>query len=450
MDAFTSMPPVKSRPSFDNLKRGFLFFQRHLVYNEGMSSLPIVLLLSLSSVISPASNCPFSIDDIPKITAALNSRGLASFESSEVEFFATMKGESSGQYLYVDLAGDNGYLVFNEDWALVFWDDHGDISAIRDGTAVFTFELNSFRSEKGEFVFPSSKAPNRDGFVPGSIAQLFPGFIEYNDIGVFLSDKYDGYDWELYSSGKLPGLYSGANCDGYTEYVESVYIYNSGNGTIYGEGNCGLVSISNGLKYYNQYGSFCLLPNYLSTTWISPYHDEIGLVFAAAANTPSYTPKSDPTAVHSIYAAVRAQAIDVGYVVSGTNDYQTGYAYSGAASQFGYTGTFTPYSTFTTGQIANEINLGHPLQLRVLDDIKYEGHGMMVTGYRFYRAEDWIQVGPNLSLLVYYTAPFVSVFDGFSSDERWYDLTCFCNLGFDYARASAQTFATLHLEETDE
>ena len=95
----------------------------------------------------------------------------------------------------------------------------------------------------------------------------------------------------------------------------------------------------------------------------------------------------------------------------------------------------------------DEIDSGHPLQFRTRKDVKYKGHGMMVTGYRLYEAEVWIQINPRISILSYASIPFLSVYDGRSANERWYDLTSYGNLSSSYSRADSQTFATLYLEE---
>ena len=41
----------------------------------------------------------------------------------------------------------------------------------------------------------------------------------------------------------------------------------------------------------------------------------------------------------------------------------------------------------------------------------------------------------------------LSIFDGHSVSERWYDLTSLGNMGPDYVRAETQMFVTLLLEE---
>ena len=49
-------------------------------------------------------------------------------------------------------------------------------------------------------------------------------------------------------------------------------------------------------------------------------------------------------------------------------------------------------------------------------------------------------------MMCYANVPFVSVYDGHSSTERWYDLSYLSNLDSSYNRASTQTIALLSIE----
>lgn len=275
----------------------------------------------------------------------------------------------------------------------------------------------------------------------------YDGVIEYGDIDDFLESSYDLVDgWEMIDQGKLHGLSSGRSNEGYTQYSDSVY-KTLISGAYYGEGNCGLTSTSNALQYYSRHGGFYDLPNYDDMVLITPSVDEPNYMATVASLSQPYYPKDTSVSIHEIYSAERDYAIAQGYVCRGMNDTQTSAAFVGAASDYGYLGEFTAYSSFTFQTIKNEIDANRPLQLRTNEDLCYGGHGMMITGYREYYAEDRVQVGPSLSIYAEYHLPFVSVFDGRSVNERWFDLTSISNLGANYSRSTSQTIATLHLSE---
>lgn len=387
--------------------------------------------------------------EISLIVNAMNKKGIANFEESSLEFSNIADGKDGERYYYYDLAGENGFLVLNQNQDIVYWKDYGDIPSIRSNESHLFYSKMALMDENGSvYSIEQEKLGDNDQLIfdPGSIAAQYPDYIEYEDILTILSTKYSGYDWQMTASGKLYGLNSGMNSGGYHQYYESIYKTYE-NGVWFGEGNCGIVSISNALQYYSRYANYSLLPNYSSFTAISPSVDEPSLMAQAASQTQSYIPISDPRSIHTITASVRSHAIEVGYITGGMDDYMTSYAFEETASDYGYQGTFQVQSSFSIIQIMDEIDSGRPLQFRTGNDVKYDGHGMMVTGYRLYEAEVWIQINPRISILSYASIPFLSVYDGHSVNERWYDLTSYGNLSSSYSRADSQTFATLYLEE---
>lgn len=69
--------------------------------------------------------------------------------------------------------------------------------------------------------------------------------IEYNNLDSYVQNKYSNLLFSTATSDKLDGLGS-FYCDGYTQWNGSVFIET---GTSYSEGNCGIVSVSNGIAY---------------------------------------------------------------------------------------------------------------------------------------------------------------------------------------------------------
>lgn len=416
-----------------------------------MNSLPAIVFLSISEVISPQTNRSI-LNVIPQLVFMMNEQGLSDFSTDKIEYVATIEGKQGEEYLYIDFDGINGFMLFDNN-RLIFWKDDIDIPVIRSREGDVFFSNYTFKNEFGNPLITLNNSNNDYSdlvyYNPGTIATQYNFPIEYNNIESLLSTKYSGYSWELEACGKLPGLNSTVNSEGYRQFEESIYkVYE--NNTWNGEGNCGIVSISNAFQYYSHYSPYglyySLLPSYSSTTSISPSLDEPSIMAQAAAQSPSYIPISDPRTIHRIPAVVRSKAIEMGYVTGGMDDTKTSYAFSQSAMQWGYYGYFQAYASLSVSQLIDEIDSGYPLQFRTGGDVLYDDHGMMVTGYRFYTAEKLIQINPNLTIIAYLSIPFLSVYDGHSHNERWYDLTSYGNMSSSYSRADSQTFATLHLE----
>ncbi|MGM9814360.1 MAG: hypothetical protein ACI32C_05685 [Candidatus Enteromonas sp.] len=427
-----------------NLIDNFRILPRKL----NMNLLTLISLLTTATsppALSVNAIAPTDIDALlPDIISALNEdkseKGLPLYQTSAMEYFREFQNSKNDTFYYVDLKQDYGYLLLKQDGGILWESPIGDLPEIRYAQDI-SFEDSHFLLD-GIPYYPSqnSNTVQADFEIGvGEIAANFERVVEYNDALGYLKEKYGSSPtWSITSSGKLHGLSSTCSDEGYLQYDESVYISNSS------EGNCGLVSTSNALAYYSRHGGYSLLPNYDSLVSIRPNVDEPDLVYAASLK--NYHPKADVVYLHEIYAKEREQVIPMEYVCGGMNDSMTKAAYEGAASHYGYAGHFEAPSTFTMETIRSEIASSHPIQFRTKNDILYGGHGLMVTGYREYQGEEWIQVRPNLKLYKLTTVPMLSVFDGWSKYERWYDLTCFSNAGATYHRADSQTIALLHLE----
>lgn len=410
-----------------------------------MNTLLLVASVVLSNNVLSNSKFEKLKIDLPSIVSSMNKEGLSSFETTKVEYSSIAKGNNRETYYYFDLKGSNGFLTIDEDMKIVFWKDKGDFPSIRNREGeLFYSEMSFFDSDGNRLLEHVVKTDNWiSESVSGSIAAQYPGVIEYDGISSLLNSKYSGHSWSLASSGKLPGLNPGVNSGGYEQSEESVY----GRPGAGSEGNCGIVSISNALQYYSRYGNYPGLPAHNALTAIYPSIDEPEVVAAAASESPAWAPISEPRYIHSITATIRGYAVALGYTTGGMNNYMTSHAYLNTATDYGYTGTFQAYEngTLSIAQIKSEIDDGHPMQFRTGGDVCYHNHGLMTTGYRVYEAEEWIQVKPNLSIYAKLIIPFLSIYDGHSKSERWYDLTSLGNLGNDYSRAESQSFAVLHL-----
>ena len=386
----------------------------------------------------------------------LKEKGLDEFNTFETEFSRTITDLNGNEHLYLDFYGTNGFIVIREDNTVVLFDTKSDIPLLREQNYVFfndyNFYIKSNELNDGINNGRDGFLPLRD-FTPGSIAYNYAYPYEYGDINSLMTSKYSLYPGlQVVNSGKLSYLDSGANSNGYLQYDESVYKQVINN-ISYSEGNCGIVSISNAISCFSLSGLYNTMPSSSSCTNITPLVDEPS--YASTVSNYGYVPKSSTVSIHTILNDVRKNAIDIGYVCLGMNDSETEYAFETTISDYGYVGSFVPSDDnnhfFSTAKIKYEIDNGRPLQLRVTNDMCYGNHGMTITGYRYYKQDDWIQIGNhNNGFLVHveYGLPFVSIYDGWSNTERWFDLSILSNLGSDYARSFSQSVAVLTVEET--
>ena len=398
----------------------------------------LVSLLSVSCVSNPhAARLEVYRERLDQIVFDFNAffkeNKAPEFQTSDVEFDAVVLGDDGKDYYYFDFAGDNGYLLLSGDAKALRFCPFGDSKEIRvaqklsfDGDDIFTDGV------KASFLTPKDCAIEvRD---PGAIGGQFSDPVEYNGLSSYIASKYSFASFSAVESGKLPGMSTGVNSWGYGQYAESVYVKNE-NGTSWSEGNCGVVSMANCFNYLSRYSGLSGLTNADAFTTINPMFE---LSVYASAISQGYTPKASPIQIHSLYAAVRSNAIQAGYTVGGMNDPMTEYAFEETAADFGYVGSFTAYNSPTVSQIQGEINAGRPVQLRVGNDACYGDHGLIVTGYALQEATK--NIG---GLIAVFDIFWVSVFDGWSNSERWYDMTSLSNVGAIYSRADAQTIATL-------
>ena len=341
------------------------------------------------------------------------------FGSLEIEFSAMVDiGHSGSKGLYLDFKGDSGYLLLTSNRHIIDYKTAGDYGPSEEwNNHHLAFQNGSLGYFENECFIPFQYHRPNDSPRPslGSLLEVRSNNnpyscnpIGYSSIRNFIHNKY-GIWMNTTSSGKLANLSSTVNSDGYLGYDESVFIKNG-----YGEGNCGIVSMSNILSYYSHYGGKNLLPSYNAYTSVTPW-DYYNVYLAATGS--GYNPKSSSVSLHTIYAKTRHYAISAGYTYNGMNDTQTDYAFCQTASYYGYSATYVPQTSFTQTDIIGQISAGNPLQLRTGGDACYGGHGLMITGYREYTGSI-AEMGYTFDVNVF----CVSVYDGGTSSERWYDV----------------------------
>lgn len=182
------------------------------------------------------------------------------------------------------------------------------------------------------------------------------------------------------------------------------------------EGNCGITSTSNILAYYSRFGGFINLPRYDSLVMVYPGKDPY---FIKKAREEEHYLLCDSKEIHRIYSTVRSKAICYGYVGNGMDDYMTNIAYEKTCDFYNYHGTRSRIESNHYNIIKREINNNHTLQLITYKDVYYNGHGTIVTGYRKYKA----YIPLSYSSIFQLELCMLSIYDGWTLNERWYDLT---------------------------
>lgn len=336
---------------------------------------------------------------------------------------------------YFDFKGNNGYVLVDDNSVIYLIGEGDSPLSIGVGDKVYYSQFTIFKNDE-KVSFKENLWEETFEIVGAPTNQPSYNYIEYNQLYSYLEEKYSDFDLEVETSNKLDYLLSTADYNGYNQEDESVYQKTEGN-LIYFEGNCGIVSMANAIAYYSRTGDYPNLPRFSSITNINSLTDS---VYNSAQNN-NYFSRGEIISLHTIYNSVRNKAIGAGYVVNGMNDLMTERAYEETLQQYGYSGEFITMTNYTFEDIKVEIDNNRPVQLRVRNDEVYGNHGMLITGYKLFGGIGYIN-----NMMCYANVPFVSVYDGHSSTERWYDISYLSNLDSSYNRASAQTIALLSIE----
>jgi len=372
---------------------------------------------------------------------------ITSLEKENLAHFKTKKIECSRfvwdyarkeQALYLDFEGDCGYLLLSPRFGIRGFSDSVDYPRVRNDKESVIFVDNGFATidSLGQITFLSERKESDPNYVYKDNLSVSGSPIEYGSLLTYLDTKYDA-TFVLGSAGRLSSLPTSATSGWYNQQDESVFEQSNGAS----EGNCGLVSISNVLAFYSRFAGKANLPSYTSTTSFLVYSN-ITLVQQAAQFSPPYYVRSAYATLHQIYERARAYAISQGYVCSGMDDNKTSYSYVNTCSYYGYQGTFNAVYSPSSLDVAAEIDSNRPIQFRTEDDMYYHGHGMMGTGYRQYWATKQLTGGMYVEFDIF----CVSVVDGYSSTERWYDVDLWCSYDLGGNRAQSVSIAKLGIQ----
>lgn len=364
------------------------------------TNVSFMLLFILLQSVPNSSNLEFLKNNpyvfLKELAHCFNDSNFTKTKLNKVSFAYDEKKE---KHLYFEYSNDKGYVLINK---------NKEIIALKEKGTLRLNEKNIFNSIQLEDVYTYDG--NKQ--ISYSSSNTFFEKIEYNELNEKLA-KYSS-NITLLDEGRLHGLPSNCSNEGLSQYEESVFVTTDSNAS---EGNCGIVSISNIFNYNSRHKDKNSLPRFDSKTTVKPYEETPSIYQKAFED--NYVPKSNEVEISTITYHVRKHAIEKGYVASGMDDEKTLYSFISTASDFGYSNsTFVTPSSFSFSDIKTEIDNNNPLQFRTVNDTVYGGHGMMVTGYKTFKYRK------NYNMMIsYVTLNCISVFDGHSKSERWYDIS---------------------------
>jgi len=424
----------------------------------------IALLLAQTTSFPIQADFAFYRDNLHNLMGDINQslslKGMDTFSTFEIEGEKIIHDASGQELLLVDFSLDNGYIVFGPNKTIQSFSTTGDLFPFFQSTKIILHQDGFYCGMKK--INPNgddSDYSNCRGTV-GANAAVSSYPIEYGDALSFLETKYmvSASQWIILSQDKLDYLPSTCSNFGYRQYNESVYHrYESSDGHYYSEGNCGYVSLANVFAYFSSSVGY---PGFAARDTYSPLivpADEAD--WFNSINHGDFVPKSYPIFIHRLTYDLRELIKNDGVSYSPVDGmYASGvqYCFEHLAQEAGYEDAFLswwdPYGTgnaYTLSLLQAAIQDDTPLVLFAIGDESddnatdgpYGNHFMMITGYRTYFGSLEIAgfIYPMQVILV-------SVFDGHSNNERWYDINSLSSLPSQYYQDITQRIALLSLE----
>ncbi len=343
-------------------------------------------------------------NNLDEINDYANSNGYSvNITHSYLQPILIFNGESYEEGYFIDFNDDNGYITVGNDFSIY------DISFERESVAAdgilnnFEFSIHdgydydrkiveTMDIETAEFYNPS----NYDGTdSQGKITNL-PDYVK---------DKY-GSGYSLYAGKRVTTM------SGERQSTQSVYIHYK-DGIYYSEGNCGLISASNYLKYLYTNREFTNIP-YNSYEYYYPQVNEVNL-FNARNSDSSYT-VSNPKYMRTALADIRREAYRINGGPEGLTVWESRDLLNHAMSRYGYSTRFKIIEIWSYSTVTSRINNNQALLWSVLGHNVYNDYTMFVSGYQTYKKE-----GKFLWWITYDYKEFFVLKDGHSSADRYYD-----------------------------
>lgn len=369
--------------------------------------------------------------------------GSEPFKTTNIEFFDVVKDENAIDNMILDFEGAGGIIIINRNNEIIYYTTNGDNPLLRSSSNL-NIKKGDLYSGEQRIDFVNNESEEKIVYQPHSQSSLDSNYIYYNDLNSYLSSKYSLFDIVLDESERLQGFSNSLPMStGYRQFLESIYQrWDEIEQRYYSEGNCSLVAISNAIAYYSEYGYRFNFPSRTSTIQVDANTDLAHL----AASIFGYYKIEDIRTIHYVYNVIRNLALYNGYyVVNGCSISHIGNVFNQYCESCDYEPYFTHMTSYGLYHFMDELHLSHPTQLYVFDDDNYDNHALMITGAKVFTASSNTNVGT-----VTYRIVMVSVFDGHSTTERWYDLTYLGTMPPEYNRAVSQEVGYIEVVEPDD
>lgn len=312
-------------------------------------------------------------------------------------------GETYENGYFVDFNDDNGYITVGNNFSIYDLSFESESVAkdgvldnfeysVHDGYNYEGKEILTFDIENEQFYHPSDyDGTDSDGKI--------------TDLPKYVADRY-GTGYLLYAAKRVTTM------SGEDQYDRSVYIQ-SKNGSSYSEGNCGLISVANYLKYLRYNRNYINIP-YDTTEAYNPQTSEVSL-FNSKSSDSSYTvrnPKVMPTAL----ADIRREAYRINGGPEGLTVWQSKDLLNFAMQRYGYSLRFNTIEVWSYSTVTSRIDNNKALLWSVLWQEVYGNHTMFVSGYQTYRKASQFLWWTN-----YDYREFFVLKDGHDAADRYYD-----------------------------
>lgn len=368
----------------------------------------------------------------------------ALLKASSVEFVCQIYNLAKDAYnTYLDFDGENGYMLIDDNNIMYDFSTNGDRPYLRNYQGNIFYDHSGYCyydvEEKTYCRFMNENISDNE-VLNENVASLRSEGVDE----IITTEHLTQYFCRVYSdflttSGGNGYIFRGytfsdKNLDHEFQYfnqdLTSVYFRATGNS----EGNCMLHSSWQLLNYWALYNTTAL-PSYNSMGMGSVVYKSYSadVVFNSLTGTgyginnqkPSYY-NSSMFKLPTLYSEIRDYCVSRGYRVSGeVNQATVNNAIKYVCNNYGYKNTtVTQNNNYTFSTISSSLNEDHPVCFAVYDDICYDDHAVVITGYRIYTI-NYTKGGINGQK----TVVFAKIADGWSeidNDEHaeacWIDI----------------------------
>ncbi|VEU80214.1 hypothetical protein [Haploplasma axanthum] len=229
------------------------------------------------------------------------------------------------------------------------------------------------------------------------------------DLPKYVADRY-GKEYKLNVSKRV------TNMDGELQTDNSIY-YESKNGFSYSEGNCGLISAFNYLKYmYNNRG-FSRIPYSSKIKYDASILEP--KIYDKKLKDSNYTVRNNKN-ISKALSDIRQEAYRINGGPEGLTVWESRKLLDYAMKEYGYSTRFKVIEIWDYNTVTSRIDKGQGLLWSVFGHQTYGSHTMFVSGYNTY-----VKTGKFLWWTTYSYKEFFILKDGHYKTDKFYDFNGF-------------------------